>query len=665
MPDYTPIIDEAEQQYNLPRGFLHSVIRWESGGNPNDVSRTGAVGLGQLMPRTAQELGVTNRYDPRQNIMGAAKYLAQGRSKFGNDPRDWLSYYNSGKPYAQGSKIPGVTDYVNRILSSAGQGGQTSWNMPGSALLLPQGLTSPWGPKVQPTRAAVKPTAMGIGELPPPPPPPTPPDYTADQDALSLARRDEIRATHPYAPQEAEGAATQAGLKEYLAKLPAYNPQDPRYNYTPYTPEALPSHPIVPLPDMPQVRVDPLSQILAGIGGFISPVHAGAINAVPLEAALRQRQQQHFEDLQRQQMLQGQADITYDDALRQVNQQNQAGLFNFQGAQEAARAGAGAQEADLRQRADIAGQQTRAGSLLGAYPGLDQTEQNRLLARSTQADIEGLMALKGDTFKEAERQWEQQYSPYNRYLLQSARLNAAAAQGDANRASREGIVDTTQGAIDRRFAAGQEGLDRRAQWRGQIQQQIAAMRTGADGRTKPLTPYQKIHLPIQLANMGLSKDEIQEVMGPDVSVPAGLGAAGGLQRQLTASKLERSLSQAEAHDPDVITTYAAYNRKAAAQDTLVRQLTASYLSSGGDPNDRTKMNNFIYGNSAFLNAKRDAEAARAALSTARENYRKGRNTPQTPGGNVNGRGHAPGWGVKAGKPGQGTRSVNSGLTGGG
>lgn len=116
---YLPHVYAAETRYGLPAGLLDALVWTESRYNPQAVSRAGAAGLGQLMPGTARELGVINRFDPLENLSGAAKYLRQMLDRFGVVHLA-LAAYNAGPGAVERAKgIPrnGETPgYVRNVL---------------------------------------------------------------------------------------------------------------------------------------------------------------------------------------------------------------------------------------------------------------------------------------------------------------------------------------------------------------------------------------------------------------------------------------------------------------------------------------------------------------------------------------------------------------------
>ena len=91
---YAGLFSQNEARYQLPQGLLAAVAQTESGGNPTAVSPAGAQGLMQLMPATAQGLGV-NPWEPAQAVQGAARLLSKYLHNFGSVPLA-LAAYNAG-----------------------------------------------------------------------------------------------------------------------------------------------------------------------------------------------------------------------------------------------------------------------------------------------------------------------------------------------------------------------------------------------------------------------------------------------------------------------------------------------------------------------------------------------------------------------------------------
>ena len=90
------IFNKASETYNVPVALLKAMAKQESNFDPNATSSSGAQGVMQLMPATAASLGVTNAYDPEQNIMGGAKYISQLLDKYDGDTTLALAAYNAG-----------------------------------------------------------------------------------------------------------------------------------------------------------------------------------------------------------------------------------------------------------------------------------------------------------------------------------------------------------------------------------------------------------------------------------------------------------------------------------------------------------------------------------------------------------------------------------------
>lgn len=129
------IFGRASEAYGVPVNLLKAVARAESDFQADAVSSCGAQGIMQLMPSTAASLGVSDPFDPEQNIMGGAKYLGGLLSSYGGDAKLALAAYNAGsgnvKKYGGIPPFSETQNYVKRVLSYAGD--DSSLTVPVSA----------------------------------------------------------------------------------------------------------------------------------------------------------------------------------------------------------------------------------------------------------------------------------------------------------------------------------------------------------------------------------------------------------------------------------------------------------------------------------------------------------------------------------------------------
>jgi soluble lytic murein transglycosylase-like protein len=118
------LIQEAAGRYGLSAALIRAVIQTESAFDPAAVSSAGALGLMQLMPALALELGVTDAFDPRQNIMAGTRYLGALLTDHKGDLSLALASYNAGPATVERySGIPPFVEtqeYVKRILELVG-----------------------------------------------------------------------------------------------------------------------------------------------------------------------------------------------------------------------------------------------------------------------------------------------------------------------------------------------------------------------------------------------------------------------------------------------------------------------------------------------------------------------------------------------------------------
>jgi hypothetical protein len=122
--DYAELVSDASRKYRLPEPLIYAVIQAESNFDPNAVSRAGAQGLMQLMPGTAAEMGISNAFDPAQNIMGGSQYLSKLLGMFKGNHRLALAAYNAGpgtvKKYGAVPPYKETENYVQKVEQLAG-----------------------------------------------------------------------------------------------------------------------------------------------------------------------------------------------------------------------------------------------------------------------------------------------------------------------------------------------------------------------------------------------------------------------------------------------------------------------------------------------------------------------------------------------------------------
>lgn len=119
--NYGCIIQKYASRYGVDPMLVTAVILRESSGNPNATNKySSAKGLMQLIDSTAKDMGVTNSFDPEQNIMGGTKYLSLQLQKFGDMSTSVAAYHDGPGNVEESNYAMSDTTktYVNRVMNS-------------------------------------------------------------------------------------------------------------------------------------------------------------------------------------------------------------------------------------------------------------------------------------------------------------------------------------------------------------------------------------------------------------------------------------------------------------------------------------------------------------------------------------------------------------------
>ena len=130
--EFHRIAEEKAMKHNVDPRLVQAVISAESNWNPNAVSQKGAVGMMQLMPKTARDMGVGNPLNADENIEGGVKYLRYLLNKFRGNLALALAAYNAGPSLVEKvggiPSIPETVKYVRQVMNEYSGGGHAAWN---------------------------------------------------------------------------------------------------------------------------------------------------------------------------------------------------------------------------------------------------------------------------------------------------------------------------------------------------------------------------------------------------------------------------------------------------------------------------------------------------------------------------------------------------------
>jgi soluble lytic murein transglycosylase-like protein len=141
---YSAIIESCATEFSLDPKLLHAMIATESGFNPEAVSQKGAQGLMQLMPATAARLGVSDPFDPKENIWGGARYMRYLLDTFAEPAEDALilslAAYNAGENLVLDlGRVPNIRETNEYISSITQRYGKRKMDAPPPAVAVSSG----------------------------------------------------------------------------------------------------------------------------------------------------------------------------------------------------------------------------------------------------------------------------------------------------------------------------------------------------------------------------------------------------------------------------------------------------------------------------------------------------------------------------------------------
>ena len=160
---YRDIINKYSEMYDVDSDLIVAMMMQESGGRANAKSPAGAMGLMQLMPATAAELGVTDPFDPDQNLRGGIEYIARQLRAFNNDLYKALWAYNAGPGNAKKGRMPKPSEtrpYITRIINNYRRLKGLNTQSSSQQAVPPAGQTSAYNGSTPSTLPPVKPHVL-------------------------------------------------------------------------------------------------------------------------------------------------------------------------------------------------------------------------------------------------------------------------------------------------------------------------------------------------------------------------------------------------------------------------------------------------------------------------------------------------------------------------